>query len=609
MPVEGLAIDEDGHAGAAAAPAAPPSRIALLWVLPVVFLLAIWLWLVFSSGGYPIENWVFPMVALGVFGLTVASTWAYPRRPRQLSLAVLALFAAYAIWVLASNLWADSSSLSWPAVGRTFAYLLTLALGLTYFTSPEARRAFRYLLMAAAFVLVAALLWQLWSVSAVAGLFSGNRLAYPIGQPDNAAALFLVLFCPLLWLAAGPNERAPVRGAAIGLATGLLGLALMTQSRSAAWAMGIALVLFFVLSPGRVRLLFYLVVPGFLMVYAFPQLNRYWTLGPGAIGGGSAARTLTVAAIAAGFIGTILALLEDWVKVTARMKAIFGAVILAACVAALVYGAIVFTQDIGGPQMWVRDAWNQLLNEPAATPQTEVRPPAGTGSREDLWKLMWAQLENHPLVGIGADNSGAGPDSFVLQVLVDTGIIGAILAFGAVLTCIFGMLWPRLVVGWRRARRAWSPQGERASPPLSRWGDKPMAYGWQMALFAGVAYWFIEANLQSLWAMTGTTLPALLMLAAGLAATDARAGVFWPGPQRWRRRKPAGPAPEPADTPQPADGPRPAGVIQPAGGTEDRVPNHAHPAGNLSRGYRIALMVVSGAVVVFAASAYLLVTF
>ncbi len=182
--------------------------------------------------------------------------------------------------------------------------------------------------MGAAFVLLAVCIWRLWSADSIAGLFIDNRLAYPVSYTNNAATLFLVAFWPLMWLAAGREERAPVRGVALGLATGLLGLAIMTQSRGAIWSLAITLVLTFIVSPTRLRTLFYLIVPALLMVYAFPHLNRYWLEGPDVVGGGVGARTLFVASIIAAFIGMILALLERWVQVSRTMKAIFGTVIL-----------------------------------------------------------------------------------------------------------------------------------------------------------------------------------------------------------------------------------------------------------------------------------------
>jgi hypothetical protein len=600
---------------------APPAREpSSFWAVPAAILLGIWLWLVFSSGGYPTKNWVYPVISLGVLGLAAASLVAYPRRPRQLSLTILGLAAAYSVWVAVSSIWATDSGATWPAAGRTFAYLLVLALGMVYFTSASVRATFRYLLMLAAIALVAAAIWRLWSAPELSALFSGGRLTYPAGRADAAAAVFLILFWPLMWLAAGPYERAPVRGIAVGLATGLLGLAFMTQSRGAAWSLAITLVLVFILSPGRVRMLFYLVVPALLMVYAFPRLNQYWTLTPQAVGGGIAARTVCVAVIAAAFMGTILALLEGWVKVSARMKVIFGAVLLAGCAAAIVYGAIGFAQSSGHPLDWLGDNWQRLISEPAAGDQSGSTGPAGAAegaphTRAEAWNAAWQEFMGARATGVGADDSVDHPSPLAFQVLADTGIVGAVLFGGTLLLVIGGMLWPRLAVGWVQAKSAW--RGKSEGPPRSgattpegvkgsRWGQKPMAYGWQMALFAGAAYWFVHANIDWLWRMPGVTIPALLLVAAGVAETDARAGTLWPRVERRLRHT----------TPYKISGTK-AAAHSGEGAAEDGIADHAswtrrfprgklEPAGLLSQAFRIGLLVLSAAAIIFAASAYLL---
>jgi hypothetical protein len=619
MPFDRLVTDNSGQ---------PDGRGSLVWILPVAFLVGVWLWLVFYPGDSPAENWVFPVLATGVAGLAVSCLVTYPRRPRQLSLAVLALLTGYALWLTASSLWAGSASLAWLASARTLGYLLVLSLALTYFTSPVARAAFRYLLIVGAFVLLLVSIVRIWSVSDATTLFVGNRLAFPLGRPDAAAALFLISFWPLIWLAAGPDERAPVRGIALGIATGLLGLALMTQSRSAAWSMAVTLLLLFVLSPGRVRMLLYLVVPGLLMVYAFPMLNGYWTQGAQAVAGGSGARALTVAVVASAFIGTILALLEGWIKVTRRMRAIFGVVVIAACAAGIIYGAVSLTQEVGGPGSWLRDAWRQLITEPATGEPSSQAVTTGSSShtREAVWKLTWEQIEARRVVGTGGDNSGVAPATRVspggtssppqhantatLQVLADTGIVGGVLAFGALILCMGGMLWPRLAVGWQRAKRA--GRRERAGPPgsgvtaaparASRWGGEPLAYGWQMALFTGAAYWFVEANMQGLWPLPAVTVPALLMVAAGLADTDARAGTLWP---RFARRWTYWP-PEPAPgTPSAAPGPAP--VAAPGAASRLARRGRLRPPGPLSQVFRVGLIVLSAAVIIATTPVYLLV--
>jgi hypothetical protein len=549
MPAERFVTEESGPSR---------SRVYLLWVLPVVFLVGVWLWLVLSDGGYPARNWAFPALAVGVAGIAGASLLGYPRRPRQLSIVVLALFTAYSVWVFASNLWAGDTSRSWPASGRTFLYLLVLALALAYFTTTHGRTAFKYLLMAAPFVLLVVVIWRLWSARVLAGLFIGNRLGFPVGRPDETAALFLVSFWPLMWLAAGPREPAPIRGAALGLATGMVGLAILTQSRGAAWSLGISVVLMFALSPGRLRLLFYLVVPSLLMVYAFPHLNRYWTQDPAIASGGLAARTLTIAVLAGGFIGMIVALLEDWVKVSRRMKFIFGCILLLACAAALVYGSLTFAKDAGGPVTWFGDAWQRLASEPAAENAASDTTTGPLATRGDVWKASWQEFEHRLVIGSGEDARAAevslpaGPQagSLALRILSDTGVVGAFFVFAAILLSVVGILWPRTAVALRRTGRG---------------GGDVLEYGWQMALLGALAYWFAQTNLNQLWQIPAVTVPAVLMLAAAMASSGAPAGVLWP-----------------------------------------RLGGSVRPEGPLSQTFRIGLLVVSAALVILTVSAYFL---
>ena len=100
-----------------------------------------------------------------------------------------------------------------------------------------------------------------------------------------------------------------------------------------------------------------------------------------------------------------------------------------------------------------------------------------------------------------------------------------------------------------------------------------------MALLAGIVYWFAQANLEQLWQVTGITVPVIIMLAAALAATDARAGALWPRLGSRLRRRPA-----------------------PQTGTEEAL----QPDGLFSDGFRVGLIVLSAAVLILAVSSYLL---
>ena len=288
----------------------------------------------------------------------------------------LALFGLYALWVALSAVWAESATRVWLEATRTGSYLLVLALALVYLTDAGARRAFRYLLIAASFFLLTACLWRLWSANEVASLFIENRFYYPVSYPNNAAALFLVGFWPLMWLAAGPEEKAVVRGLSLGLATGLLGLALMTQSRGAIWSLALTAVLTFVVSPARLRTLLFLMVPALLLVYEFPALNRYWLEGPDAVGGRFGSPHVACSLGGRCLIGTMFALLERRVRVGVRMKAASGGILLVAGAVGAIYGSMALTSDVGGPSKWLSQTWRQFSGQ-----STEDRSGSASATR------------------------------------------------------------------------------------------------------------------------------------------------------------------------------------------------------------------------------------
>lgn len=535
-----------------------------MWSAPLVVLLGIGIWQAFYSGGFMPHQWLPAALAIGLFGLVVSLAIAYPRRPRQLSLAVLALFSLYAIWVACSAAWAGSTSRVWLEAVRTGAFLLVFALALMYLTDPKARRSFRYLVMGAGFFLLAACVFELWTTDNIGNLFVENRFFFPVTYPNNAAALFLIGFWPLIWLAAGPEERAPVRGVALGLATGLLGLAMMTQSRGAIWSLGLTVILAFIIFPGRLRTLLFLAVPGFLLVYEFPSLNRYWTEGPAEVGGALAGRTLLVASIMAAFIGMILALLERWIRVKGKTKVVLGSAILIAAVAGAIYGSMALTKDVGGPLGWVSNTWKTFTGQTESGEQQTGQPRlfmVDSSGRVGIWKVAWEEVRNEPILGVGADNFVFQHDllrntnvhgaqhahSIELQVLGETGVVGGVFATCAILLALGGIMWPRCVAGWRGARRSWlrrrASDGSEAQPPEPsrlrhvRWGENSIEYGWDMALVLSVSYWVIHASVDWLWQMAGVAIPMLLMLAAGVARTDARADILWPRWNRWLRVK------------------------------------------------------------------------
>jgi hypothetical protein len=562
------------------------------WVVPSAVLLAIWVWLAFSSGGYSARLWLRGSLALGLLGLLVSLLVLYPRRPRQLSWVVLVFFAGYAAWVGCSTIWALSSNKAWLESAQTLSYLLFFSLALVFLTDRGVRVAFRYLLLTASLVIVVLAVIGIWSANDLTSLFLDNRFIYPISYPNGAAALYLITFWPLLWLAIDPKGRAPVRGLALGVCTALLGLAFLTQSRGAFWSLGITVLITFIVSPARLKTLLYLLVPSVLMVWAVPRLSQYWSVGPAGLSGGSAGRTVLVILVTAAFIGMILALLERWVEVSKRMRVVFGALALVAVVAALTYGSVTLTRDVGGPIQWIDKAYHQFTGDESYPSSADAESTKSLDSRllmisssgrVNLWRVAWLDFKKGPAIGIGAasfvftyDQLGERastrvlqPHSWELQILSETGVVGAVFGFGGVLLVLGGLLWPRCAASWRSARETWLRRRRQdaaeadptSSGRTSRWGNDPRAYGWEMALLVGVLYFIIHGSLEWLWQIAGVTLAALLLVAAGLSEVDARVGVIWPRLRAWTslgRSAESGPQTAPApeaqvDPPSPAD--------------------------------------------------------
>ncbi|MHB0980921.1 MAG: O-antigen ligase family protein [Thermoleophilia bacterium] len=467
-------------------PSRPPER--LLNVLPPALLLAAWLHLAFDYGGFLQRQWLLPALGVAALAAVAAVMTAYPRRPRSLSLGVLGLFALYAVWVGVSARWAGSLDAVWDETARTGLYLLVLGIALTFLTDARARRALRYLLLVAALILLGLVSYRLWTADpdAITLLFTGNRFSYPVSYPNNAAALFLVLFWPLVWLATDRCERSPIRALSLGAASGLLCLSVLTQSRGAFWALALTTLLTFILTPSRLRTLVFLLVPAALLVWSFPSLNAYWLNGPVQEGGFTAARMVLEAAVVATGVGLVLSVLERWVRVSSRMKLVFGMIVLVGVAALSTYGYVGLERRVGDPEVWLAESWERFTaDEVTALPVGgdaggdsgvgDVSPaPASrfstvsTSGRWDIWRVAWRDFRAHPWTGVGAGNfvftydelrnsrnaKPRQPHSIELRALSETGAAGAALLFGSFALGAGGVLWPRFSAGLARLRRA-----------------------------------------------------------------------------------------------------------------------------------------------------------
>jgi tetratricopeptide (TPR) repeat protein len=535
-----------------AAPATVPA-------LGVLALMVVW---ATDQAGYPLTHWapggLIVLALLAFTLLAVAPRWAgWAGIPIPVRVAVGALVAYTALSFL-SILWAGVPGDAWEGANRTLLYLLVFALFACWAqTGPTAA----LLLCGWVLAMVGVGLFVLLHIDDAAGaarlivLLPGGRLVYPAGYVNANAAQWLMACWPALLLARERRLPSWLRGALAGGAVLLAEVALLSQSRGSVYAEPVMLALVFALLPGRVRTFALLVPVAAGIGIAAPAVLRVGER-VGALEGangtaapssavaavhGAAALHSAEAAVNSAMVATLLSALLVGVVVAAgaalerrhtlppataaRVHRGVAALAVVLLVALLAGGWVA----AGNPVARARHAWDTFKSPKgyAANSTTGSRLASGLGSsRYDFYRVALDEFAAHPLLGIGADNFAEPylahgrstetpryPHSVELRTLVQTGLVGALLA-------VVG-LGAALLAAWRA---------------LARHPD-PLARAVAAAAAAGFAYWVVHGSFDWFWEFAGLGAPAFALL--GLACALApRAPAVEAAPRGRRRRWP-----------------------------------------------------------------------
>ncbi|MCW3004708.1 MAG: hypothetical protein JWQ20_4006 [Conexibacter sp.] len=489
--------------------------------VPALVAVAIFLaWVPFDAG-QPITRWAPGTIAvLALLGLAVAAVpgrWAQVPGPVKVATLLLAAFTA---WSFLSIAWAQDRGVALEGADRTLLYLAVFALFALWPQQPGTAAVVvgAWTLGLIAFATVT--LVRVGTVDDPARLFLEDRLIWPAGYANAAAALWLMALWPAITLAASPRVPAAVRGLLAGGAVVLLDVALLSQSRGSVLSMPICAALFVAFVPGRLRHIAVLVPIALAAGAGVPAV-----LDVGDVIGGTDAsrigdvtsalfRTVLLAAVVAGAAVAIVAALEGKrppAPATARaLRRGWTCVVVAGAMVLGVAGLVV----AGGPVQPLKDAWHSFKGGYEDNNASDNRLVGGLGSnRYDFYRVSLDVFADHPIAGVGADNffedylvrgdspeTPSYPHNLALRTLSQTGLIGALLlagAFGAALVA---------------ARR-----GLRRPEPLA----VAVAGGAAMAF----AYWFVHGMTDWFWEWAGLGAPAfaLLGLACALAPRHAAA--------------------------------------------------------------------------------------
>ncbi len=497
-----------------------------------IALFAVVTYAIFRNGATGLDaiSWTITFAALlGLYVVAVSLRQgsARPRAARGGRVA-LALLAAFAVWSGLTFLWTVEPTGTWKELNRAVLYAIVAAIAAASASLAGERAIER----AAMGLLAIASVTALWAIAGkvipgvtLFGLIDLNhtrdlaRLRAPLGY-WNALALVCVLGIPIALRITTDLQRARrVRLGALALVFLFVTTQFMTYSRGGLLALLSVLVLLTAMGPHRLRTLIVMAVvfacamPGIL--YAFAQDTL--------VGNGVPLETretagLELLAVLLVCLGALLAIGWGLIRLEPRTrwqahhsrKLWRG---LGAAAAAFALIAFLGAASGDGGLRGALDRGTSSFTEDAKDEQFDPGRviTANSGNRWTWWKEAAGGFSDRPLGGWGAGSfpvvhrlyrddqlSVVQPHSVPLQFLVETGIVGGLLAIGAIFT-LLGVAYLRL----------------RGLPPgRSRDLGVPL-------LAAGVA-WSVHGIFDWDWSLPGATLGMMVALGT-LVALPARA--------------------------------------------------------------------------------------
>lgn len=476
-------------------------------LVPAVIATALLVGLAATEAGFYPTSWMPAGLFMIALAVTSAIALGPPRDVPGASMAALGLLAGYVCWTFLSIIWADQQAIAWEGANRTAIYLLIFALFTLW---PIDERGGRLLVGLFALGVVVVGLVELLRADASPeplGYFIGVRLAEPAGYINANVALWTLGLLACVFTAASRETLPWLRPIFLGGAGVLAPLAVLGQSRGWALALPAALLVFVLITPGRVRLLFAIGAVGLAtLVQRDRLLSVHDDFEPGLFDSllHDATVGILLGAAALALVGLAWAIADRRVKLSGTVSRRLGQAVALLAVVAVAGAAVVAVSGdaLGG----VGDRWEEF-KEGGGPESGDSRFATGGSNRWDFWVVAWELFEEEPVGGIGIENfqveylrRGSSeerpqfPHSLELGVLSQTGVIGAALLAGALIMALVAAF---------RVRAA--PRGRRSVAG---------------AAVGIAAYWLLHASVDWFWefaALTGTAM-AMLGLAGALGA-------------------------------------------------------------------------------------------
>ena len=472
---------------------------------------AIFIWWAWKDGAY--FGVVFFPGAIIFYAALILLAIGVPLRIKLDGPARVALLAisALAVWTLLSILWTDSNNGVVQDGERALLYATVFALGLWACRLGDRRHLTALAAVAACGGAIGiVIILTLAGGTNVSEYFQDATLRFPIGYRNAEAAFLLICLWPTLALAAEGELPWQLRALLVGSATMLLELVVLAQSRGSLPAAAIALAVFIVLSPHRLRAAVYLALAAVPILPVMPTLLDLFQHGqdPQLVPlMRDAARAIALSSLASIALAAVcLRVVGPRLNLGERRERWIARVLAAVAITAVVAGSTVFLAQRGGPIHFIDQRASEFgaLGYPDLSKQG-ARFGTNVGSnRHDFWRVAWDEFGEKPIAGGGAGSwqfaylderrsgeSPKDPHSAEFLFLSELGIVGFALfaAFAVAAT------WAGLRTRSRGASEAMLATG---------------------ALTSG-AYLLVHASYDWFWHYPAVTAPVLFLLGAAAA--------------------------------------------------------------------------------------------
>ncbi len=486
----------------------------LALALPPLVMLGLLLYWATDKGGFPPTVW-YPGALLALWLLVICAgneRFSFDWRDRRT--AALALLGLFTLWSFLSIAWAASEGDAWGGANKALMYLGIYAIFSRWATSTKIAASFAALYALGVTAIGYITIERGLQSGEVGSLFNSWRLISPIGYQNAEAAFFLIPLWPALYLASRRELPPPLRGLMAASAGLLVQMTVLAQSRGSMFAFPVVFLLFIALSDGRGRALATSLVVFGASVFNFGRLlgvYRAGDRGDDVVEALSQARIgMLVVFFSLLLLGTLVALLERRVVLGAAFRRRLDRGFVGGFALALVLAAAIGIAAAGRPLDRTQDAWHNFRSGSSSGSSSSHFTSLYGTNRYDFWRVATSEFRDHPVAGIGSGNFSSeyllarrsveepsDPHSIEFKVLVQTGLIGALLFAGFLATSL------------------------AATRSIGKDVD-PFRKGLAASLLAGFLYWLVHGSVEWFWELPALTGAALAFL--GIAASLASSG-------------------------------------------------------------------------------------